>query len=79
MFAYYGIQHLITPPYTPQHIAFVERRHCHIVETGHTLLHRASLPLSLWSFAFKIVVYLINRLSTPILAHKSPFESLLHT
>ena len=79
LFANSGIQHLISPPYTPQHIASAERRHRHIVETGLTLLHRASLPLSLWSFAFKTAVYLINRLPTPILDHKSPFESLLHT
>lgn len=79
MFANSGIQHLISPPYTPQHVASAERRHRHIVETGLTLLHRASLPLSLWSYAFNAAVYLINRLPTSILDSKSPFECLLHT
>ena len=74
----HGIQHLVSPPYTPQHIASAERRHRHIVETGLSLLHKASLPLSFWSHAFQAAVYLINRLPTPILNFKSPFESLFH-
>ena len=76
VFETHGIQHLVSPPYTAQHIASAERRHRHIVETGLTMLHRASLPLSLWSFAFKTIVYLINRLPTPILQNKSPFECI---
>ena len=75
----HGIQHLISPPYTPQHVASVERRHRHVVETGLTLLHCASLPLSFWSYAFKTAIYLINRLPTPVLSNKSPFESLFHS
>ena len=72
----HGIQHLISPPYTPQHIASAKRHHRHIVETGLTLLDRASLPRSLWNFAFATAVYLINRLPTLILDNKSPFECL---
>ena len=78
LFERYGIQHLISPLYTPQHIAFAESRHRHVVETSLTFLHKASLPLSLWPFAFKTAIYLINRLLTPILKDKSPFESLFH-
>ena len=75
----YGIQHLKTPPHTPQHNGSAERRHCHIVETGLTLLHNASLPLSFWSFAFQTTSYLINHLLTPLLNNKSPFESLFRS
>lgn len=74
VFAAHGIQHLIIPPYTPQHIASVQCRH--IVETGLTLLHHAHLPLSLWSFTFKIAIYHINRVPTPVLKNRSPFECL---
>ena len=41
-----GISHLTTPPHTPEHNGFSERRHLHIVETGLALLSHASLPLS---------------------------------
>ena len=67
----HGIQHLLTPPYTPQHNAPAERRHRHVVETGLSLLHHASLPLTFWTYAFQTAVYLINRLPTPILHWKT--------
>lgn len=47
-----------------------------IIEMARTLLHEASLPLILWSFACQHVVYIINHLSTSILHSKSPFQML---
>ena len=73
----YGISHYTTPPHTPELNAIAERRHRHIVETDKALLHTANLPLSFWSHAFRTAVYLINRLPTPVLQMKSPFQ-LLH-
>lgn len=55
----------------------VERRHRHIVETGLTLLGQCHAPLKYWSYAFESSVYLINRMPTPVLNYKSPFECLL--
>lgn len=75
----HGIEHLVSPPYTPQRVALVERRHRHVIETARTLLHQASLRSQFWSFACEQVVYLINRLTTPNLHHKSPFEILFQT
>lgn len=40
-----GIEHISTPPYTPQRVALVKQRYCRIAETGRTLLHEASLSL----------------------------------
>ncbi len=60
----------------PQRVAIAERHHRHIVETANTLLHEASLPPDLWSFSCHQVVYLINRLPTPILHNASPFQQL---
>ncbi|KAL4565975.1 hypothetical protein LXL04_030083 [Taraxacum kok-saghyz] len=62
------------PPHTPEQNGVAERRHRHIVETGLALLHYAHVPLSFWSHAFQIAVYLINRLPTPILNFKSPYD-----
>ena len=61
----HGIEHLVSPPYTPQRVALVERRHRHVIETAKTLLHQASLPSLFWSFACHQAVYNINRLTTP--------------
>ncbi|KAJ0083678.1 hypothetical protein Patl1_29526 [Pistacia atlantica] len=63
-------------PYTPQQNGVSERRHRHLVETGLTLLHDASLPLSYWPHAFQTATYLINGQPTPLLQNKSPFEAL---
>ncbi|KAJ0039048.1 hypothetical protein Pint_22927 [Pistacia integerrima] len=71
-----GIQHMTSPPYTPEIVGTAKRRHRHIVETGLTLLHQASIPLSFWPTAFLTAIYLINRFPTPLLSHISPFEKL---
>ena len=42
----HGIQHLKSPPHTPQLVGTAERKHRHIVETGLSLLHHASMPLT---------------------------------
>ena len=72
----HGISHYTTAPYTPQQNSVSERRHRHLVETGLTLLHDASSPLSYWPHAFQTATYLINRQPTPLLQNKSPFEAL---
>lgn len=72
----HGIEHLISPPYTPQRVAIAERRYCHILETAKTVLHEASLPSELWSFTCQYAVYLINRLPTPIFNNESPYQKL---
>ncbi|CAH9118016.1 unnamed protein product [Cuscuta europaea] len=71
-----GITHLLTPPYTPEHNGFAERRHRHIVETGITLLHHSSMPLKYWSYAFLTAVYLINRQPTASLGFCTPYAKL---
>lgn len=71
-----GISHLTTPPHTPQHNGYSERRHRHIVETFLTLLDHAKMPLKYWTNACSTAVYLINRLPTPTLNNDSPFHKL---
>ncbi|KAJ9557506.1 hypothetical protein OSB04_012120 [Centaurea solstitialis] len=55
-----GISHLTTPPHTPEHNGYAERRHRHIF----------------WPLAFTTATYLINRLPTVTLQHKSPYQCL---
>ncbi|CAL1397617.1 unnamed protein product [Linum trigynum] len=73
-----GITHLLTPPHTPQHNGLAERKHRHIVETGLSLLHTASLPLRFWSHAFQTATYLINRLPSSSLHGATPYVSLFN-
>ena len=70
------IEHLVSPPYTPKRVSLAERRHKHIIEMTRTLLHEESLPSTFWSFAYQRATYLINRLPTPHLQNKSPFQLL---
>ena len=58
--ATHGITHLTTPPHTPEHNGYSKCRNLHIVETGLTLLHQASIPLTFWPYAFATAVYLLN-------------------
>ena len=41
-----------------------------------TLIANVFFPLKYWYKAFKAIVYLINRLPTPMLGMKSPLETL---
>jgi hypothetical protein len=72
-FQHHGIEHLTTPPHTPQHNGLCERKHRHLLETTRCLLHQASLPPSFWSYAAQTAAYLVNRLPTPTLNLNSPF------
>lgn len=74
-----GISHLTTPPHTPEHNGMSERKHRHVVETGLTLMSKASVPKQYWPYAFATAVYLINRLPTPVSSLQSPYQKLLET
>jgi hypothetical protein len=76
---HHGIEHLVSPPYTPQRVAAVERRHRHVIDTAKTLLHQASIPPQFWSFACQHAVFLVNKLPTPVLRDRSPYEVLFKT
>lgn len=39
-----GISHLTSPPHTPEHNGYAERRHRHIVETSLALLSDSNIP-----------------------------------
>ena len=66
-------------PHTQEQNGVVERKHRHIVENSLALLVKSSIPLKYWDEAFRTVVFLHNRLPTPILKQKCPLELLFKT
>ncbi|CAH9109373.1 unnamed protein product [Cuscuta epithymum] len=64
--------------YTPQQNGRVERKHRHILDMARTLRFHAHLPIHFWGECVLTAGYLINRLPTPILENKSPYELLYH-
>ena len=74
----HGIHHRISCPYTPEQNGSAERKHRHIIETALSLLKNASLPEKFWDEAVSTATFLINRMTTPLLQNKSPYEVLFH-
>lgn len=73
-----GIEHLTSPPHTPEHNGISERKHRHIVETALTLLSRAGMSKRYWTYAVNTAVYLINRMPSPVTQMISPFQKLFN-
>ena len=71
-----GISHQKSCPYTPEQNGMAERKHRHLIETAITLLQHAKMPSSFWTYAVHTATYLINRMPSAILHHKSPYELL---
>lgn len=73
-FASNGILDRLSCPKTKEQNGLAEHCHRHIVEIGLTLMAHASIPSKFWTVAFTTLVFLINRLPTPILHGKSSYE-----
>lgn len=57
----------------------MERKHRHLLDTTRAIKLYANLPNNLWSECILTATYLVNRMPTPVLAWKSPFQVLFHT
>ena len=77
-FAKCGIAHRPSYPHHHKQNGFVERKHCHIVDTSLTLLATASMSHKYWDEAFTTTCFLINRIPSPVLKNKSPFQVLFN-
>ncbi|MBW0575003.1 hypothetical protein O181_114718 [Austropuccinia psidii MF-1] len=68
-----GINHTISPPYTPQHNRFSERGNQSILEKARCLLLQSNLLLKFWAEAVSTATFLCNL--TPKLENQmTPYE-----
>ena len=74
----HGIHHRVSFPYTSEQNGTAERKHRHLVETALALLKNASLQEKFWDEAVSTAAFLINRMTTPLLHNKSPYEVIFN-
>uniref|UniRef100_A0AAV1TF83 Integrase catalytic domain-containing protein n=2 Tax=Peronospora matthiolae TaxID=2874970 RepID=A0AAV1TF83_9STRA len=70
----HGIEQQVTVPYAHQTNGTAERAIRTIVTIGRILLHHAKLEKCFWAEAAMKAIYIKNRLPSPKIDHKTPFE-----
>nr|KAJ0215676.1 hypothetical protein LSAT_V11C300142910 [Lactuca sativa] len=75
-YAKQGILLETTCPHTPQQNGVIERKHRHLLDTARALRFEANLPKMFWGECVLTAAYIINRLPSKTLDHKTPYELL---
>ncbi|MBW0553297.1 hypothetical protein O181_093012 [Austropuccinia psidii MF-1] len=70
-----GINHIISPPYTPQHNPFAERGNQSILEKARCILLQSKLPTKYWAEAVLTATFLCNLIPKHE-NQKTPYEIL---
>ena len=69
----HGIVAQYTMPGTPQQNGVAERRNRTLMDMVRSMMSNSSLPKSMWMYALKTAVYLLNRVPSKAVS-KTPFE-----
>jgi hypothetical protein len=69
-----GINHILSPPYTPEHNGFAKRANHTIIEKARCILMTSKLPRAYWAEAVNTAVFVSNFLPTSSRQHISPWE-----
>ncbi|KAL2241232.1 UNVERIFIED_CONTAM: Retrovirus-related Pol polyprotein from transposon RE1 [Sesamum indicum] len=75
----HGIIHQKSCVYTPQQNGVVERKHKHLLQVARALMFESHLPKHFWAESILAATFIINRLPSPTLNWKSPYELLYKT
>lgn len=74
LYTKWGIIHHRTYIHTQQN-GIAERKHRHILEVARAIRFQGHTPIRFWGHCIIIAAYIINRLTTPVLLGKSPYEA----
>jgi hypothetical protein len=72
----FGIIHQTTCPGTSEQNGLVERKNRHLLDVTGNLMSAMNVPKYLWSEAIMTSTYLINRMPSRVLEHKTPMKCL---